>query len=171
MVVVLTWLTAEAAAPLRVAMRSEYCPAEDLVEMRVENVSDALLRASFSVRRVEASREWSEFSSDVLGTERYPMQVIVVPLYPKVPRTIRWRPRTNGNARTWSVGTYRVVAHWLEENAPRASEGVVAEFAVRDGPRCQAGGAVRGQESPDGRGRSDRSAPRGSAAGGRDAGR
>jgi hypothetical protein len=107
--------------------------------MDVENVSDAKLLASFMVERLDPSGEWTEFSSDVLGTQRYPKQVIAIPMTAKSSRTIRWRPRVNSNERTWHEGSYRVVAHWLVKGGPSGGHAVVAELVVRKGPRCTEG--------------------------------
>jgi hypothetical protein len=107
--------------------------------MTVENVSDALLLASFSVERLDRSGEWTESSSDVLGTQRYPKKAFAIRLAAKASRAIPWRPSVNSNERTWSEGSYRVVAHWLVEERPPGRHAVVAEFVVRRGPRCTEG--------------------------------
>lgn len=151
---IIACVAAGSDAPLRVGgVPAEYCANEHVVEMTVENISDAMVLASFSVERLDASGEWTEFSSDVLGTQRYPKKAFAIPLAAKASRTIHWRPRVNSNERAWNEGSYRVIAHWLVEKRPPGRQAVVAAFIVRKGPRCTEGTEPKKPIRPQLRGR------------------
>lgn len=139
------------AEPLRVyGVLAEYCPDDDVVEFEVVNALGVMLISSVSVERLDASGEWVEFSSDVLGTKPYAREVFAFRLAPNGARRISWRPRVSSNEGVWLAGRYRLVAYVMFGGRPPSKRSVLAEFVVQSGSGCPGNrnGAISPPEAP-----------------------
>lgn len=136
--VIASLLVAAPPTPVRVAGLSPvYCPKEPVLRMRVKNLASVQLLASIGVERLAASGTWEEYSSDVLGTKPYPMQVYALRLPAAASQPVEWRPASSSNVPGGlREGDYRLIATVVDERQPPAQRHVVARFAVRPSSRC-----------------------------------